>query len=119
MSGTTSLGLKYCHSTLNNATAWFNKGYALGGDEGKWDEALMAFSKVQTLDPNYPYLQSNINIAQQNLEASTPVYIKYAPAIVAAIVIIGGAGLWLYVGRKKLGVKLVVYPKLFAILGEY
>jgi tetratricopeptide (TPR) repeat protein len=24
----------------NNATAWFNKGYALGGDEGKWDEAL-------------------------------------------------------------------------------
>jgi hypothetical protein len=73
----------------------------LGENEGKWDETLKAFSKVQTLDPNYPYLQSNINIAQQNLEALTPVYIKYAPAIVAAIVIIGGAGLWLYVGRKK------------------
>jgi tetratricopeptide (TPR) repeat protein len=85
----------------NNATAWFDKGYALGGDEKKWDEALQAFSKVQALDPNYPNLQANINIAQQNLDASTPLYVKYAPAIVATVVIVAGAGFWLYAVRKK------------------
>jgi tetratricopeptide (TPR) repeat protein len=83
-----------------NAEAWFNKGYSLGG-MGKWDEALKVFDRVEALDPAYPNLAKNQQIARQNLDASTPFYIKNAPAIAVAAIIIIGAVLWFRAVRKK------------------
>ena len=39
----------------NNAEAWFNKGFALGG-MGRYDEAIAAFDTVKTINPAYPRL---------------------------------------------------------------
>ncbi len=83
-----------------NAEALFNKGYSLGG-MGKWDEALKVFDRVQTLDPAYPNLAANQQIARQNLDASTPFYIKNAPAIAVVVIIIIGAVLWFRAVKKK------------------
>ncbi len=83
-----------------NAEAWFNKGYSLGG-MGRWDEALRVFDRVEALDPSYPNLAANRQIAQQNLDASTPFYIKNAPAIAVAAILIIGAVLWFRAVRKK------------------
>jgi tetratricopeptide (TPR) repeat protein len=46
----------------NNAEAWFNKGYALAGMQ-RYDEAIAAFDKVKVIDPTYPNLQKNREIA--------------------------------------------------------
>jgi tetratricopeptide (TPR) repeat protein len=83
-----------------SADAWFNKGYALGG-MGKWSEALSAFATVESLDPAYPNLQANEQIAQQNLDASTPFYIKNAPMIDAIAIVIILVIAWIYAVRKK------------------
>jgi len=83
-----------------NAEALFNKGYSLGG-MGKWDEALKVFDQVQALDPAYPNLAANQQIARQNLNATTPFYIKNALAIAVIVIVIAGAVLWFREVRKK------------------
>ena len=45
-----------------NAEAWFNKGYALAGMR-MYDEAIAAFDQVKAIDPSYPNLQKNREIA--------------------------------------------------------
>ncbi|MGA2912643.1 MAG: tetratricopeptide repeat protein [Methanoregula sp.] len=58
----------------NNAEAWFNKGYALAGMQ-RYDEAIAAFDQVKVLDPSYPNLQKNREIAVQlrNKAVGSPV----------------------------------------------
>ena len=46
----------------NSAEAWFNKGYALAGMK-QYDEAIAAFDQVNVIDPSYPNLQKNREIA--------------------------------------------------------
>ena len=46
----------------NSAEAWFNKGYALAGIK-RYDEAIAAFDQVRVIDPSYPNLQKNREIA--------------------------------------------------------
>lgn len=46
----------------NNAEAWFNKGYALAGMK-RYDEAIAAFDRVRVIDPSYPNLMKNREIA--------------------------------------------------------
>lgn len=84
----------------DSADAWFNKGYALGG-MGKWDEALRAFDKVESLNPAYPNLAANQRIAQNNLDATTPFYIKNALLIGGIVLVIVFAAAWVYLVRKK------------------
>jgi len=48
----------------NSAEAWFNKGYALAGMR-RYDEAIAAFDQVNVIDPSYPNLQKNREIAVQ------------------------------------------------------
>ena len=48
----------------NSAEAWFNKGYALAGMQ-RYDEAIAAFDQVKVIDPSYPNLQKNREIAVQ------------------------------------------------------
>ena len=48
----------------NNAEAWFNEGYALAGMH-RFDEAIAAFDTVKVIDPSYPNLQKNREIAIQ------------------------------------------------------
>jgi tetratricopeptide (TPR) repeat protein len=56
----------------NNAEAWFNEGYALAGMK-RYDEAIAAFDRVKVIDPAYPNLQKNREIAVQLLnKAGTP-----------------------------------------------
>jgi len=83
-----------------SAEAWFNKGYSLGG-MGRWKDALTAFDRVQTLDPAYPNLVANQNIAQQNLDASTPFYVKQAPIIGVVALFVIVAVLWIWMVKKK------------------
>ena len=45
-----------------NAEAWFNKGYALAGMK-RYDEAIVAFDQVGIIDPSYPNLEKNREIA--------------------------------------------------------
>lgn len=76
----------------DNAQAWFNKGYSLAGMK-RYDEAIAAFDKVKVLQPDYPNLAANRRIAVQLRDASTPVYIRYAPeltVIFLLVMIIGG-----------------------------
>jgi tetratricopeptide (TPR) repeat protein len=83
-----------------NPGAWFNKGYSLAGMK-RYDEAIAAFDKVRALDPTFPNLEANRRIAEQNRDATTPFYIKYAaPLGVAALVVIG-AIVWYSAVRKK------------------
>jgi tetratricopeptide (TPR) repeat protein len=84
----------------DNADAWFNKAYALCGME-RCSEGLVAFQHVETLDPDYPNLQANINIAEKVAAAETPFYVKYAAEI--AMVVIAGivAMAWYIAVRKK------------------
>jgi tetratricopeptide (TPR) repeat protein len=84
----------------NNAEAWFNKGFALGGME-RYDEAIAAFDKVQTIDPEYPRLAYYRTMAEQLREAATPFYIRYATAIIAVIAVVCGAVLWFVAAREK------------------
>ncbi len=45
-----------------SAEAWFNKGYALAGMQ-RYTEAIAAFDQVKAIDPLYPNLQKNREIA--------------------------------------------------------
>ncbi|MGA2161812.1 MAG: tetratricopeptide repeat protein [Methanoregula sp.] len=84
----------------DNADAWFNKAYALCG-MGRYSEGIVAFEKVEELDPAYPNLQANIDIAEKLAAMETPFYIKYAGEIVLAAIAIIGAVLWYIAVRKK------------------
>jgi cytochrome c-type biogenesis protein CcmH/NrfG len=84
----------------DNADAWFNKAYALCG-MGRCSEGVVAFQKVEVLDPDYPNLQANLNIAEKLAATETPFYIKYDVEIVIAIIAIIGAALWFVAVRKK------------------
>jgi tetratricopeptide (TPR) repeat protein len=56
----------------NNAEAWFNKAYALAGMK-RYDEAIAAFDRVKVIDPTYPNLEKNREIAVQlRNKATTP-----------------------------------------------
>jgi tetratricopeptide (TPR) repeat protein len=80
--------------------AWFNKGYSLAGMK-RYDEAIASFDKVQALDPTFPNLEANRRIAEQNRDATTPFYIKYATALVVAALFVIGAIVWYSAVRKK------------------
>ena len=54
----------------DNAEAWFNKGYALAGMK-RYDEAIAAFDRVKVIDPSYPNLQKNREIAVQLRDKAT------------------------------------------------
>jgi tetratricopeptide (TPR) repeat protein len=84
----------------DNAEAWFNKAYALCGMD-RCTEGLAAFQHVETLDPNYPNLQSNIDLAQQVAATETPFYVKYAVEIIMAVIACIAAALWYMAVRKK------------------
>ena len=86
-------------SSPANATAWFNRGYALAA-QGHYDEALQAFDKVQALDPEYPYLEGNRKTVQEYKDATTPFYIRYGGWILVFTGAVLVAGVWLY-GLKK------------------
>ena len=83
-----------------SAAAWFNKGYSLAGLK-RYDEAIAAFDKVKELDPTFPNLEANRRIAEQNRDAITPFYVKYAPALVVTTLFIIGAVVWFVAVRKK------------------
>jgi tetratricopeptide (TPR) repeat protein len=80
--------------------AWFNKGYSLAGMK-RYDEAIAAFDKVQALDPTYPNLAANRRIAEQNRDATTPFYIKYAAPLGVITLFVIGAIVWYSAVRKK------------------
>jgi tetratricopeptide (TPR) repeat protein len=83
-----------------SAEAWFNKGYALAGMK-KYDEAIAAFDRVQALDPNYPNIAKNKEIAQQLKNKTTPDYMQYSPAFLGIAVIIIGIIIWFKFLREK------------------
>lgn len=83
-----------------NADAWFNKAYALAGMK-RYDEALAAFDKVKDLNPNYPKIDKNRQIAQQLKDAATPFYIIFAPVIVGIAAIAIGIAIWFFFLREK------------------
>lgn len=83
-----------------NPDAWFNKGYSLAGQK-RYDEAIAAFDRVQALDPTFPNLEANRRIAEQNRDAVTPFYIKYAAPLGVAVLFISGALVWFLAVRKK------------------
>jgi hypothetical protein len=68
---------------------------------GRYSEGIVAFEKVEELDPAYPNLQANIDIAEKLAAMETPFYIKYAGEIVLAAIAIIGAVLWYIAVRKK------------------
>jgi tetratricopeptide (TPR) repeat protein len=80
--------------------AWFNKGYSLAGLK-RYDEAIAAFDNVQALDPSFPNLAANRRIAEQNRDATTPFYIKYAVPLGVATLFGIGAMVWYIAVRKK------------------
>jgi tetratricopeptide (TPR) repeat protein len=84
----------------NNADAWFNKGYALAGLK-RYDEAIAAFDKVQELNPGYPKIAQNKQIAQRLKDKATPDYVKYTPVIAGIAVIIIGIAVWFVFLREK------------------
>jgi tetratricopeptide (TPR) repeat protein len=83
-----------------NADAWFNKGYALAGMK-QYDEALAAFDKVKELNPSYPKIDKNRQIAQQLKDSMTPAYITYAPVIIGVVLVIIGIVFWAIFLREK------------------
>ncbi|MGA2121783.1 MAG: tetratricopeptide repeat protein [Methanoregula sp.] len=83
-----------------NADAWFNKGYALAGLK-RYDEAIAAFDKVQELNPDYPKIAQNKQIAQQLKDTSTPDYVKYVPVLAGIAVVIIGIVVWFVFLREK------------------
>jgi len=76
-----------------NADAWFNKAYALAGLK-KYDEAIAAFDKVKELNPAYPKIDKNREIARQLRDSVTPFYVTYAPVIIGIAAIIIGLLFW-------------------------
>ena len=84
----------------NDADAWFNKAYALCG-MGRCNEGVTAFQKVEELDPAYPNLQANLDIAEKLAATETPFYVKYAVEIVLIAIAIIATALWYIAVRKK------------------
>jgi len=64
---------------LGNAEAWFNKAYALAGMQ-RYDEAIAAFDQVRVIDPSYPNLQKNREIAVQLRDATGSSPVTTGPA---------------------------------------
>ncbi|PKG33887.1 tetratricopeptide repeat protein [Methanoregula sp.] len=83
-----------------NADAWFNKAYALAGLK-KYDEAIAAFDTVKELDPAYPKIDKNREIARQLKDSVTPFYVTYAPVIIGVAAIIIGVLFWTLFLREK------------------
>jgi tetratricopeptide (TPR) repeat protein len=83
-----------------NADAWFNKAYALAGMK-RYDEAIVAFDKVRELNPDYPKLAQNRRIAEQLRDATTPVYVRYAPVLFGIGAVIFGIVIWFIFLRQK------------------
>jgi tetratricopeptide (TPR) repeat protein len=83
-----------------NADAWFNKAYALAGMK-KYDEAIAAFDKVKELDPAYPKIDKNREIARQLKDSVTPFYVTYAPVIIGIAAILIGILFWTLFLREK------------------
>lgn len=71
-----------------NAEAWFNKGYALAGMK-RYDEALAAFDRVYAIDPAYPNLLKNREIAVQLRNSTAPATTGTAVAASAATPVAG------------------------------
>ncbi|MEN6611205.1 MAG: tetratricopeptide repeat protein [Methanoregulaceae archaeon] len=78
--------------------AWFNRAYSLAA-LGRYEESLAAFQKVQELNPDYPYLQDNMNNAialgqaeraKESSAGTANVVVPCAVALIVAIVLIGG-----------------------------
>jgi tetratricopeptide (TPR) repeat protein len=63
----------------HNAEAWFNKGYALAGMQ-RYDEAIVAFDQVEVIDPSYPNLQKNREIAAQLRDKAGGLMVTTRPA---------------------------------------
>jgi tetratricopeptide (TPR) repeat protein len=84
----------------NNADAWFNKGYALAGMK-RYDEAIAAFEKVQALNPDYPKIAKNKQIAEKLRDAAAPDYVKYAPVLAGIAILLIGIGIWYVFLREK------------------
>ena len=84
----------------DNADAWFNKAYALCG-MGRCTEGVVAFQKVEVLDPSYPNLEANLNMAEKLAANETPFYIKYDVEIGLAAIVLVGVVLWYIAVRKK------------------
>lgn len=79
-----------------NAEAWFNKGYALAGLK-RYDEAMAAFDKVESLDPAYPNLALSQKQAAVLQDAADPAYVKYAFPIAGVItLVLVGAGFFAF-----------------------
>jgi Flp pilus assembly protein TadD len=68
----------------DNAEAWFNKGYALAGMQ-RYDEAIAAFDRVRVIDPSYPNLQKNREIAVQLRDKTGGSPVTTGPAGQAAV----------------------------------
>jgi len=83
-----------------NADAWFNKAYALAGMK-RYDEAIAAFDKVKELNPAYPKIDKNREIARQLRDSATPFYVTYAPVIIGIAAIIIGLLFWALFLREK------------------
>ena len=83
-----------------NADAWFNKAYALAGLK-QYDEAIAAFDKVKELNPAYPKIDKNREIARQLRDSATPFYVTYAPIIIGIAAIIIGILFWALFLREK------------------
>ncbi|WP_158491363.1 tetratricopeptide repeat protein [Methanoregula formicica] len=83
-----------------NADAWFNKAYALAGLK-RYDEAIAAFDTVKELNPAYPKIDKNREIARQLRDSVTPFYVTYAPVIVGIAAIISGILFWALILREK------------------
>lgn len=85
-----------------NADAWFNKAYALAGMQ-RYDEAIAAFDKVKELNPDYPKIDKNREIAVQLRDRQTPPYMKYVPVAIGIAVVAIGVGVWHFFLREKKG----------------
>jgi tetratricopeptide (TPR) repeat protein len=83
-----------------NADAWFNKGYALAGMK-QYDEAIAAFDTVKQLNPTYPKIDKNREIAVQLKESVTPFYVKYAGVLIGAVGIVVLVVVWFVFLREK------------------
>jgi tetratricopeptide (TPR) repeat protein len=83
-----------------NADAWFNKGYALAGLK-QYDEAIAAFDTVKRLNPDYPKIDKNREIAVLLKESVTPVYVKYAGVLIGAAGIVVLVVVWFVYLRER------------------
>jgi hypothetical protein len=67
----------------------------------RYDEAIAAFDKVESLDPKYQNLPLSQKQARVLRDAATPFYVKYLPVIVGIILLIVIiTGVYLYKRRE-------------------